>query len=292
MIQNKKMINFENFTNGVKKYFLLVSLLIFTILPFTTFAEVPSNSGFIPGQIWYSKDKLIEGETVNIHTAVWNSEKNSLSVKVEFYDKNVILGSRDVLLSASELKDVYIPWKVTSGDHTISAKIISSISTVSGKASKIVLIRNVTSTDKQFVSVVLKDDSGKTSSVSDSLKNKINETGENINDVVPEKVSDSVSNSFNVVEDFRSKTSDQINTARENTKNEIEVIKNDVKTPAEALDDVQNVQDAIKKPVTYLKLFFLNTLAFIFDNKIVFYGVSLLIVFYLGRFVYRKIRNR
>ncbi len=276
----------------MKKYFLLVSLLIFTILPFTIFAEVPSSSGFIPGQIWYSKDTLIEGETVNIHTAVWNSEKNSLSIKVEFYDKNVILGSRDITLSASELKDVYIPWKVTSGDHTISAKIISSVATVSGKASKIILTRNVTSTDKQFVSVLLKDSSGGSTSVSDSLKNKINETGENISDVVPEKVSNSVSSSFNVVEDFRSKTSDQIDTARENTQKDIDIIKNDVKTPTEALDDVQNIQDAIKKPVTYLKLFFLNTLAFIFGNKIVFYGVLLVILFYLGRLVYRKIRNR
>jgi len=277
---------------SMKKYFLLVSLLIFTILPFTIFAEVPSSSGFIPGQIWYSKDTLIEGETVNIHTAVWNSEKNSLSIKVEFYDKNVILGSRDITLSASELKDVYIPWKVTSGDHTISAKIISSVATVSGKASKIILTRNVTSTDKQFVSVLLKDSSGGSTSVSDSLKNKINETGENISDVVPEKVSNSVSSSFNVVEDFRSKTSDQIDTARENTQKDIDIIKNDVKTPTEALDDVQNIQDAIKKPVTYLKLFFLNTLAFIFGNKIVFYGVLLVILFYLGRLVYRKIRNR
>ena len=43
----------------MKKYFLLVLLLIFTILPLTIFAEAPSNSGFIPGQIWYSKDKFL-----------------------------------------------------------------------------------------------------------------------------------------------------------------------------------------------------------------------------------------
>src|ERR1035437_6296774 len=145
----------------MKKYFLFSLIILSTVLAVPAYALDSVNSGFIPGQIWYSKATLVEGDTVNIHTAIWNGEKNPLLAKVEFYDKNVILGERDVTLAASELKDISIPWKITSGDHVISAKIISSLATVSGKSEKIVLDRTVTSNDRQFVSVVVNDQSGK-----------------------------------------------------------------------------------------------------------------------------------
>jgi outer membrane protein assembly factor BamB len=153
----------------MKKYFLCLLIIISTTLSIPVFAETQVNSGFIPGQIWYSKIDLVEGDTVNIHTAIWNGEKEILSAKVEFYDKNVILGSRDITLASLELKDVYVPWKITAGDHVISAKIISSQATVSGKKEKVDLDRVTTSNDRQFVSVLVKDFDGVPVNSTDSL---------------------------------------------------------------------------------------------------------------------------
>jgi len=269
----------------MKKYFLLILIIVFTIINFSVSAEVITNSGFIPGQIWYSKNTLVEGETVNIHTAVWNGEKESLSVKVEFYDKNVVLGSRDVVLSPSELKDISVSWKITSGDHVISAKIISSLATVLGKKEKVVLDRIATSNDKQFVSVVIKNEQGEQVSGTETLKNQIS-------DAIPEGVSDYASNTFEKVDNFREKEYTQFSTTKEDTQKEIELLKNEEKTTTEVLNSKNNIEDTTKKPITYIKFYLFSLLAFIFGTKIVFYGILVIIVFYILRFIYRKIRNR
>jgi hypothetical protein len=271
--------------------FIPVALFVFFVLPSFVFAV--TNSGFIPGQIWYSKDTLVEGDTVNIHTAVWNGDKNPLSAKVEFYDKNVILGSRDVTLVSLELKDVFIPWKITSGDHTISAKIISSLSTISGKKETVSLIRNATSVDKQFISVVVKNENGVPVSNTDVLDNEINKTSSEISSFIPEQISVPISNSFAFVDSFRDKTSTQLNIAKDETQKEIDTLNNNgEKIIIKNSIQKSSIEEATKKPITYIKLFLFTTLSFIFNNKIVFYGILILVTFFILRFIYRRISNR
>lgn len=272
----------------MKKYF--ISLFVFFSILFanSVYAEVSAGSGFIPGQIWYSEETLIDGNTVNIHTAVWNGEKNKLSAKVEFYDKNVILGSRDVVLAPLELKDVFIPWKITAGDHVISAKIISSEETVSGKAEKVTLRRTATSSDKQSVSVTAKNEAGEAVNVTDSLNNLINKTG----DLLPESVVTPVSNSFTVVDNFREKTSTQMNGLKDEAKETIAQINEETNVEDKPSTEKVSTEEAIKKPIAYIKLFLFTVLAFVFGHKIIFYGVLILVIFYVLRAIYRAIRNR
>lgn len=276
----------------MKKYTVNILLILFTFLALPICVFAVTNSGFIPGQIWYSKNVLVEGDTVNIHTAVWNGEKDTISAKVEFYDKNVILGSRDITLTTLELKDVYIPWKVTAGDHIISAKIISSIQTVSGKKEQVVLGRNATSNDKQFVSVTIVNDKGEAVSGTSAIKNQLENTGAKINEYIPEGVSNTVSSSFNVVEDFRDTTLTQINKTKEETKNELDQMNSASITVSKNIVQKTNIEDATKKPITYIKLFLFEALSVIFTNKIIFYGILVFLVFLLLRFVYRRIRNK
>lgn len=277
----------------MKKYFLFLLIILPAVCwAFSVNAEVSNNSGFIPGQIWYSKETLTEEETVNIHTAVWNGEKNSLSTKVEFYDKNVILGSRDVIIAPLELKDVYIPWKITSGDHVISAKIISSTLTISDKKEKVVLDRIATSNDRQFVSVVVKNEAGKIVSGDNLLQTQIDKTSSKINSIVPEKVRTSISNIFTLVDNFRDKIFTKVTIIKDKTQKEIDLLKNKDKTVEETLTGKSNIEDATNGQITHIKLFLLSVLVFIFGNKIVFYGLLILIVFYILRGIYRTIRNR
>ena len=62
----------------MKKYFLIL-ILFYLALSNITYAEVPTTTGFIPGQIWYSKEPLVEGDSVKIYTAIWNGDSDSLS---------------------------------------------------------------------------------------------------------------------------------------------------------------------------------------------------------------------
>lgn len=276
----------------MRKLFLFSLVILSTFFALPIYAEILNNSGFIPGQIWYSKDKLVEGDTVNIHTAIWNSEKNSLSIKVEFYDKNVILGSRDTTLNSLEIKDVSIPWKVTAGDHVISAKIISSLATISNKKEKVILGRVETSNDKQFVSVVVKNNLGESVTEADLLKNQIGETTAKINSFVPESISNPVSDGLGSIDNFRNNTLAKIDTAKTETKKEIGKILGASTSVSPNNEKVNNSQDSIKKPIAYIKLFFLSILSFIFGSSLVFYSALALILFFVIRWIYRKIKNR
>lgn len=276
----------------MKKY-LLFLLVSFTILGVPVFAETPTNSGFIPGQIWYSKTDLIEGDTVNIHTAVWNGGEDILSARVEFYDKNVILGSRDVKLASLELKDVYVPWKITAGDHVISAKIISSLSNISGKEEKVSLVRTTTSNDRQFVPVVVRNQDGVPMASTDTslLKDQLNKTSSEIDRIVPEKIKTPIVNTFTSLDNFRDKTHEQVLTTKDKTQREINSMNTESqnKTVEQSLDEKSNIEDATKKPITYIKLFLFAILSFILGYKVIFYGLLVFIVFYIVRSIYRRI---
>jgi hypothetical protein len=277
---------------NMKKYIISLLIIFSTILVFPVGVFAAVNSGFIPGQIWYSKSTLVEGETVNIHTAVWNGEKDSLTVKVGFYDKNTLLGSRDVALASLELKDVYIPWKITAGDHIISAKITSSTSTVSGKKETVVLDRALTSNDRQFVAVSAKDNNVVTSAPGiDALKTQIDKTSAEINSIVPENVSNVIVDAFNSVDSVRDNTLTKVTVIKDETKKEVDSFKSESNTGQTTIQKT-NIEDATKKPIAYIKLFLFSVLVFIFANKIVFYAVLLIIVFSIIRAVFRAIRNR
>ncbi len=276
----------------MRKLFIYSFFILFlTPLTFTYGAET-INSGFIPGQIWYSSEELIEGQTVNIHTAIWNGEKNLLTAKVEFYDKNVILGSREITVNSLEIKDVSVPWKITSGDHVISAKVTSSSFLVSGKKENITLNNVTTSNDKQFVSVSIKDTEGNSISGKDILKDKINKTGSGLNNIIPEKIRPSLINIFGGIDNFRNETYLKLNESKDRTKAELKLMKTQVKTVGESLNEKKNVEDAVKKPILNIKYFLLIILTFIFMSKIVFWGLFTIIIFLILRLIYRKIRNR
>lgn len=276
----------------MKKYFLFLFIVFSILFTQVSYAENISVSGFTPGQIWYSKEPLVEGETVNIHTSIWNGEENSLSVKVEFYDKNVILGSRDIIVKSSELKDVYVPWKITSGDHTISAKIVSSLEVISSdKKEDISLTRSSTSDYKQSVSTTVKNEKGETVDITDSIKTKIDDVTSSVTSLIPEDINNSVSDKFNSIEDLRSDTSIKLDTAKDEAQKELDSIK-EVNKENNNTNTKSSIEDVTEKPLAYVKFFLFSILAFIFSNKIVFYGLAVFIVFYIIRLIYRKIRNR
>lgn len=279
----------------MKKLSFIISFLLFGLIFLPNFVFASSTSGFIPGQIWYSSENFVEGETVNIYTAVWNSGTNPLSVKIEFYDKNVILGTREVTLSPAELKSVYVPWRITLGDHTISAKIVSSSENISGTKEKITLENTKTSNDRQFVSVTVKNSEGEsTSPASDAIKNQIEKTSNEIKSVVPESVNSSVSSVTSDIDNFRSESYVKVSSAKSDVKDEISYLKEQKNSPTieEKTQTKSNIEDSIKEPVAYIKLFLFSVVAFILGNKFVFYAVLILLIFFILKFIYLRLRNR
>lgn len=284
----------------MKKYFLLIILIFGFTFPL---AYSYAATGFVPGQIWYSPEKLSEGETVKIHTVVWNGGDASLQTKVEFYDKNVILGTRDVTVLAGQLKEVSISWKITSGDHTISAKLISSSVTSNGKKEIITLDNTKTEESKIFIPVTISKINGEPATSSDIIKNEINKAESKIGDVIPASISTPVSDTFSKLDFIRDDTFLKIDEAKKETKTRLDLM-NTQSSSGKVLDtknkdskinttntETEVVSSPTDKPIAYIKLFFLSILAFIFGNKIVFYGLIVIVTFLILRAIYRKIKR-
>ena len=283
----------------MKKY-LFTLILFYVAFASFVYAEVPINTGFIPGQIWYSKEPLIEGDTVKVYTAIWNGDSDPLSTKVTFYDKNVVLGSRDIVVSSGEMKDVSVSWQVTAGDHSISAKIVSSNISSNGKSEQVTLDRSSTKEDSQFVKVLLKNSDGAPASTSDIVNSQIGDVSSTINNILPNSIASPISETLNNIDSFRNTTSDKIDSIKKDTQKVIDsynlkgdVVKTD-KAKALSASDLkeQSKINTIDKPLGYVKLFFFSILSFIFGYKIIFYSLIILISFFIIRFIYRKIRNK
>lgn len=244
-------------------------------------------TGIIPGQIWYSTDSLKEGETVKIYTAIWNDTKQNLSTKVEFYDKNVILGTRDITILPDQVSGVNVSWKVTSGDHLVSAKIISSVLNKQGIKDPIVLSRVSTNLDKKFVPAIVTNIDGSPATSADVVKSQIDKASSRISEAIPDSVGQPVSNLFGNIETFKNKIFNQIIQSKAKTKAEIKGMENKEGTIGNSA--TLNKTD---KPIAYLKLFFLSVIYFIFSSKILFYGIIFLLIFLIIRYLYLKLKYK
>ncbi len=304
----------------MKKYFLI--LIIFSSFFVShVYAEISTSTGFLSNQIWYSQDSIIEGKTIKIYTAVWNGDSNSLYAKIEFYDKNVILGTKNVIIPSKQLLEVSVPWQVTSGDHIISAKIISSsLNTTSGKKEVIVLKRNITTPDRQFVPAVVKTKDGKLLTNNELVSNELNKIGEKINKVIPVSIKKPVLEGLTSIDNFRNQTLNKIIDSKKKTQEQVLSFNtsNITNTPSSSssslssennllgekvinktfLNKIQivkkskSLENATGKPIAKVKLFFLKILEYIFSHKSIFYGIIILVSLYFLRIIYRKITNR
>lgn len=285
----------------MKKYFIFF-ILIYLICANTASAGTITATGFIPGQIWYSKDTIIEGDTIKIYTAVWNDASSPLTARVEFYDQNVILGTRDVVVQSLQLKEAYVSWKVTAGDHVISAKIISPSTTVSGKKETVSVENNSTEASRKFVPVVIKTINGEPATSGDVIQSQLDKATSSIDNILPDSVSEPISKNMDAVSKWREDTLAKVLTAKEATEASLKLPSADAKaikenanknnTNVSTTNNKAPVEDATRKPIAYIKLFFLTVLSFLFGSKIVFYSAIVLILFFIGRWIYRKIRNR
>lgn len=93
------------------------------------------------------------------------------------------------------------------------------------------------------------------------------------------------------VSNFRARTYKNIYQERIETQKRIDLLENISKSGKNNIAN-KKVLDSTEKPIAYVKLFLLSIASFVFSNDIIFYAISILVVFFLLRLVYRKIRNR
>ncbi len=317
----------------MKKIIFIFTIVSLFILPYgNVFAETTpdSTTGFVSGNIWYSKVKLTEGDDVKIYTGFWNGENNPITIKIDFFDKETILGKREVTIPALTLKEVSIPWKVTSGDHQIRATISKATTLVNGANEEIVLSKDEVETPSIFIPKKI------TASVG---AEKLEVIGEKVVNALPDSVAKPITESVKDVDLFREKTANTLEEKVAETKEEIkemeiiakgeqvglkegeintdeikgeaqegEKITEEKKTDSKVTKPATNKTVAKKtttnntkqkdslsgteRPIAYVQLFLLSAALFIFSHPVLFYGIIIVIAFFSIRFLYRKIRGK
>nr|HPK14204.1 hypothetical protein [Candidatus Paceibacterota bacterium] len=194
----------------MKKHILFL-LVPFLFCPFFNLrAEVINDLSFIPENVWYSGGELKDGEVVNIHTAIWNGLDDKVVMKIDFYDKDTLLGARDLSIEPKDLSEVSISWRVTAGEHYISAKIVSPKSIVDGVEKDVKVSSNKTKIDRQKISVVIKDQEGEEVKTKDALGGILGQAEEKVKDILNEDVEQKVSIGFEAIEKYRLDKAEQV----------------------------------------------------------------------------------
>jgi hypothetical protein len=285
----------------MKKIWIIL-ILVLSLLPTYKIYAQTSNVGFVPGNMWYSVDPFEEGDKIKIYTVVFNPDKRELSGTVVLFDNNVFLGKQDFIAEAQSVKDVSVDWTVTAGDHSIFGKIENAKFLVSkGVYEEVYLAENETSKSLRTVNkkVVAKmPDTTEVNTNPNSILSSVSAAGsdsiKNIEKIIGKNTPDFIAQPMvlgaSTVENFRQ----DISTSSENKKGDIQAQikaldankKNNTKTAPGS----QNTEDnKFLKPFKYAELFFFTFLSFIINNKLIFYGSLVFIIFLILRFVWHLI---
>ena len=275
---------------------LIILSVLFCLLPiFGLKAQTATtNAGFVSSNnIWYSIDPFEEGQNVGIYTLVFNPDSRELSGTVVFFDNNNVLGTKDFKVSANGVEEIHINWTATAGSHTIfgrieNAKFLTSNRTYqdaylsqneTSKSSRIVekkIIQNTNTADANSNSAL----SSNTDSISTGLIQKIENV---VKEKTPDFISKPIDATSNAIEGVRN----NISASSESKKKELTKEIKDSATIKTSDKTAEN--NKILKPLAYMELFFYTALSFIFSNKIVFYGILLVLLFFILRFIWHRI---
>ncbi|MBP6866158.1 MAG: hypothetical protein KBC12_01285 [Candidatus Pacebacteria bacterium] len=290
-----------------KKVFLFLFTFLLVASPYITLAQ-NQNVGFVETNIWYSKDPFEEGDKIKVYTLVFNPSAKNFKGTVSFFDKTTLLGKKDFTISSLSAEPVFVDWTVTVGGHQIFARIENPRLEVSaGKYEEISLANTETDKSEHTVAKKLpnvKEVKEKINETLDSSIKPIEDLKDKINEKLPPSVSKPVNSAFGFIEEARINASDSIEEKRLEVKSEIDKIqessnpsqenidketgdKSDVSTEITDTENTENrpVSVSAQTPLKYVSLFFLTLLGYVLKYKILFYLLSLVIIYLIIRLI-------
>jgi hypothetical protein len=267
----------------------IVLFLIFSFLPISkALAQTTTNAGFVPGNIWYSKDPFEEGDKIKIYTLIFNPDTSKFSGTVDFFDNSTLLGSKDFTIAATSTKDISINWTVTAGDHQIFGQIENAkIVETNGTSQNVTLSDNVTTKSSRTVSnkIIAQNIDAGINTVDGSFNatiNSIQNIGDNVKNTLPTSLSQSVTTTTNTIDGLRVNAAATLQDKQTEAQSEINSLNS---TSIKSSKNPTSTND-FQKPFAYIELFFFSILAAIFKYKIIFYGIIVIAVFVILRYIW------
>lgn len=295
-----------------KKVATIISLMLFVLLPSTSFALVQdtSNVGFIPANIWYSDTPNTQGEKVRIYTVVFNPYQKELKGNVSFYDGEMLLGKKDFVVPTIGTKEVYVEWTVTLGTHKIFARINNLKYLVSKGAYEDITVKEDTSETSAYtvykpILPSVSDIKDKVEVAKDTVKVPVNNLQQKILESTPDYVSKPIVSTSNFFENWRNAQISVIESKKADVVAELNLITKE-NTEAEVSSDTTNksltqedatspqkigkdFKSSLLTPLKYVELFFITLLSYIIGYKLIFYATLVVIFALFVRLLWGKI---
>lgn len=278
-------------------------LLVFYFAIFSVgLAEVKviENSGFVPGNLWFSKVPTAVGEKVQVYTLVWNGSTDDINGTVSFFDNDSVISKQNFVLAGDgSTKILSTVWTAGEGYHKVYAQITDSQGGPRGsKAVSVSLQYSKTVEEERFVSAPVTPQatsSGVTGLVTNLASNIVDQkvgyaTGY-LETNLPKPVVGTAKAIANSLESVRT-------VAQAWTGNEINKLKSGTATTSKDKEGKTVTDKADEKtgdaglgvegPFRYAALALLSVGDFVFSSRWLFYGLGLVIVFLILRFIKRK----
>ena len=290
----------------------ILIVLFVALCSFPSFAYAV-QTGFAEKSLWYSSEEFVVDETVTIHTLVVNSEDTTLSGVVRLFDRDVLLGEKNISVEKNDAKVMSFSWKVTSGEHQFSAHFDgASLRGANGASTQITPTLSETKKDIVYVKKTpTKDTSSQDANTlsaqatldKDSIVGEVSKAADFLKEKTPDGVEVKISETTVKIEDFRETWEEYFEEKKENEQVSLEILnkyyEDRLKAKEEADPDnyvKQSYVDSsgeniLKKPFHYIAIFFYSLLVFILANALLFYGISALLVFLIIRTIWRSVRK-
>ncbi len=245
----------------MKGFLLAISIIFFT--PLTSFATTASpTTGFIDGSVW-SDSNVVVGERIKLYAAVFNGEKSRVDFVIEFHDGATVLGKSEVSIWPKEAKAASVDWVVENGRHNIVAKITSA------KLDEVTLDLDRVETKKMSFNV---SEETKGTDTPATTENSETESSTELSGLI-EKISFKDGSFGDKAKNYTINVLDKIDSWRSLTKSHLSESIEKIK---DSRKDVANMKPETKT-MSFLHLWVVQILKFIFSVGVVFYGLGIIL---------------
>ncbi len=256
--------------NRFSGVFLGVFLALFFCLP-----SAHAATGFVNSPLWITPEKPNEGDEVTLSALFHNAESSAVSGSILFYDGNVLLAEKQVILHPDEVATVSTSFKISAGTHVFSASTKNmQESSTTGSLQVITVPNSVVKLPLQFVpkTITLAAAADGTAASGDStsiILKQVDKAQASVLSALPAGTKKTVANTVNAVDNWRSSNAETFTKKSTAAK-----------------------RASTTSPFTYVKYILFSGLSWLFSSAIIFYVAGLLIIYFLFRTIFRKLRKR
>ena len=252
------------------------------------FCSMPAFSlaatGFIDAPMWIYPEAPTQNQSVTLYALFRNDENTTVSGTVLFYDKDTIVGKKNVTVAPGGVGTANTTFRISAGSHTFSASM-GSLTKIAPNGTSSALLIPMQST--QMPTIVVSANSASASAVSSTANSSVSDptskavlgqvdSFENTAlSVVPPSFQDKVTAAAKSVDTWRAVKASTFTVSRE-------------KASSATIPPATKYVDG---PLKYVKIAFFSLLAFVFSFPVIFYIAGIVVFYIVVRFIVRKISN-